>query len=407
MKKNNLTKIVIIGIGIVIIGLTIRVEAAGIGNLSILPAFPDLNVKYSDVWLIYNLDKGESKRDAVRIKNYTGQDVEIKIYPVDAGITPDGAFALNNEDSERIGIGKWIEIEDYKLVIPNNTEWLVYFTISIPEDAEVGDHMGGIVMENLERQKAGKEGTLSIVTRVGVRVYQTVPGEIVKKLELTGFQFTIHNKPLTEKSTTWEKIKHILGVHKYGQFNIALKNTGNVHLNPKATIKMRDIFGGHIVTMENVALGTIFPGKSTLLPRRWENPSWFNIVRANILINYGDNQTIEKNIFFLIIPWSLIFLLVVLIILFFFGKLLWRLWLAKAKLTMESHIVKKNQTIMDIAKKYNVSWKKLARINNLKPPYTLKQRETIFIPQKGDKNIRNFAEIIFSLLKKLRKLIKR
>ena len=363
-------------------GGVMKVKAAGIGGLSILPAFPDLDVKYSDIWFIYNLDKGESKQDAVRIKNRTGEDVEIKIYPVDAGTTPDGAFALDNEGDERLGIGGWIEMESYKLVIPNDTEQLIYFTISIPQDAEVGDHMGGIIVENLERQKGGREGALTIITRVGVRVYETVPGEIVKKIELTGFDFTIHNKRLTDKSTTWEKIKHILGLHKYGQFNIALKNIGNVHLNPLATIEIRDIFGGHMATLENIALGTTFPAKSTLLPRRWENPSAFNFVRASLLINYGDNQTIEKNISFFVIPWPLIFSFVVLIILFFLGRLLWHLWLTKAKLTMESHTVEKKQTIMDIAKKYSVSWKKLARINRLKPPYILKKGDTLFIPKK-------------------------
>jgi nucleoid-associated protein YgaU len=366
-------------------GSAAKTNGAGIGGLIITPANPDPNVKYSDIWFVYNLDKGESKKDAVKIKNNTGKDVEIKIYPVDAGLTPDGAFALNNEGDEKIGVGKWIkmeDIEDYKLTIPDKAERLVYFTISIPQDAETGDHMGGIIIENLERQKGGKEGNISIVTRVGVRVYETVPGELIKKIELTGFEFAIHNKPLTDKSTTWEKIKHILGIHKYGEFNIGLKNTGNVHLDPIATIEIRDIFGGHIDTLENFALGSTFPGRSTLLPRRWENPSWFNFAKAHLLIKYGDNQTIEKNISFFIVPWPLIFLIVVLIILFFLCRLLWRLWLAKAKLKMETYIVKKNQTIMDIAEKYGVSWKKLARINNLKPPYTLKQEEIIFIPKK-------------------------
>jgi nucleoid-associated protein YgaU len=104
--------------------------------------------------------------------------------------------------------------------------------------------------------------------------------------------------------------------------------------------------------------------------------------QPHLLIKYGENQTIEKNISFFIIPWPLIFLIVVLIILFFLCRLLWRLWLAKAKLKMETYIVKKNQTIMDIAEKYGVSWKKLARINNLKPPYALKERETLFVPKK-------------------------
>lgn len=361
--------------------VAINIEAAGVGGLSVLPAFPDPNVKYSDIWFVYNLDKGESKKDAVRIRNYTGEDVEIKIYPVDAGLTPDGAFASNNEGDERLGVGKWIEIEDYKLTIPNNTEWFVYFTITIPKDAEVGDHMGTIIIENLTRQKA-QEGAVTIVTRAGVRVYETVPGELIKRIELTGFGFTTQNKPLTEKSTTLEKIKHILGLHKYGEFSIALKNTGNVHLDPIAIIGMRDIFGGHIAAMENVSLGSIFPGKSTLLPRRWENPPAFNFVKANLLINYGDNQTIEKNISFFIIPWPLIFLIVVLIILYLLIRLLWRLKLAKDKLNMESYTVKQKQTIMDIAEKYNVSWKKLARINNLKPPYSLKRGETLFIPKK-------------------------
>ncbi len=49
---------------------------------------------------------------------------------------------------------------------------------------------------------------------------------------------------------------------------------------------------------------------------------------------------------------------------------------------MTPYKVTGQETLTEIADKFQVNWKKLSWINNLKPPYILKAGETLFIPKK-------------------------
>jgi LysM repeat protein len=47
-------------------------------------------------------------------------------------------------------------------------------------------------------------------------------------------------------------------------------------------------------------------------------------------------------------------------------------------------------TLTSLAKKHGVSWKKLARVNNIKAPYSLTSGEQILVPvKKANKNDKN------------------
>ncbi|MBZ9578746.1 LysM peptidoglycan-binding domain-containing protein, partial [Patescibacteria group bacterium] len=258
---------------------------------------------------------------------------------------------------------------------------IIPFTLTIPENASVGDHLGAVIAEKGELKPSGQPG-LSIKTRVGIRVWNTVSGEIVKNLQISNVTWEVKNKKLTPKATTAEKIKTALGLNKEGFITLELKNEGNVHLMPMAEIEITDIFGGWVATLDNISLGTSALNQTTTVPVKWTNPSSFGWLTANITILYGDDQSVTAKKSFLIIPWTILFILILLIIVFVFGKLFWRLYYAKSKLNMTPYKITRKTTLTEIADKFNVGWKKLARINNLKPPYTLKKGEILFIPKK-------------------------
>jgi LysM repeat protein len=49
------------------------------------------------------------------------------------------------------------------------------------------------------------------------------------------------------------------------------------------------------------------------------------------------------------------------------------------------HKVKAGETIMDLAEKYGMTWKGLAKLNNLKAPYDLKVGSIVLIPKPQQK----------------------
>ena len=174
-------------------------------------------------------------------------------------------------------------------------------------------------------------------------------------------------------------------MNKEGAVILELKNEGNVHLEPKANIEITDIFNNYVASLENVSLKISPPrGGITLIPVIWKNPSLFGRFTAHVTVLFGNDQSATHKISFWMFPWAIPISVAILIIILIFGKLFWRLHYAKTKLKMIPYKMTKKENLIEIADRLNVSWKKLARINNLKSPYTLKRGETLFIPQKKE-----------------------
>ncbi len=242
------------------------IEGMGVG---LFPANPDPNIPYSQAWLIYNLVPGESKRDAFIIVNKGNESVELKLYPVDATLTKDGAFALLSEEAPRKGVGSWVKLDVDKVKLAPGEQKKIGFVFSVPKDAEVGDHMGGIVAEKINQNQ--NEGAIKVKTRIGLRIYETVPGELKRELQVGDFKVEYMEKTKQFPS----RLKLV--------FN--LSNTGNVHLNPMATVELIDNFGRGVVKTRQVSLGTIFPGKQTTVPVMLEDIPWWGsfVVKAKVM----------------------------------------------------------------------------------------------------------------------------
>ena len=215
-----------------------RVQAVTTDTIGVLPAYPDPNVQYSDSWLIYKLNLGEVKEDGVQIINNKDETVVVKVYAVDATTTSDGAFALLPEDAAVTDVGGWVRLAAGEIEIPAKSKKLVPFQISIPKNADVGDHMGGIVIQEVQADDQLQGTGVKIITRVGVRIYETVPGEVSKTYELTRFDWRM--APSGQKNF----VKDLLDLNKKTAFYIGIKNEGNVKLTPLATITLKNMFGG-------------------------------------------------------------------------------------------------------------------------------------------------------------------
>ena len=176
--KNSFLLIILMAAFSLIAPLVAR--AVNTNTVGILPANPDPNVQFSNAWFIYNLDLGQEKADGIRVINNKNETVVVRLYPVDAAATSDGSFALMPEDADRTGVGNWVKLAVNEIEIPPQTEKTVPFTFSVPQNADVGDHMGGIVMQEIETGNNLTGTGVKIITRVGVRIYETVPGEVKK-----------------------------------------------------------------------------------------------------------------------------------------------------------------------------------------------------------------------------------
>lgn len=357
-------------------------------QMGILPAHPDPNVKWSDVWFVYTLKPGESKSDEVRVINNTDEVLKAKVYPVDATTTPDGAFALFGEKDEQKEIGKWVKLAKYEVEIPPKTTEIIPFTLTLPmENLDVGEHIGGIVLEKGQPESQKIKGTtLNIITRVGVRMYITIPGKIIKDLKITNLEWSLTSRFHTLKEVIWlDRLWDFLGFNKDVNFRIYFENKGNVHLDPTGNFYIKNILGRtKEIRVDN--LGTVFPKKTSSAPFKWEKAPFFGrfALKADVTYDKEKPQATYKMVFWLI-PYRLLFVLSVLLGLIIIIRLTMLLILAKAKKKMVVYRVEPSDSLATIAEKYNLSWRKIAKINKLKPPYHLKEGQEIYLPIKKKK----------------------
>jgi len=251
-------------------------QAASLGGLGIFPANPDPSVDLSGSWFIYNLVPGEEKQDVVNIQNTSEETLSAKVYAVDATTTSDGAFALLNEGDSKTDMGAWVDLPISEITLAPGESRQVPFTVNIPSGASVGSHLGGIVLHNL-KTKEGKG--VDIVTRVGVRIYETVPGNLVRLLDLTDLSWKLLD----------DKVNLV--------FN--LENKGNVHLDLMGKITYVNALTGKVVSEEDADLRTVLPGKPTRVPFVWQKSPLAGSYVARISIDYGnETEVIEREIRF-------------------------------------------------------------------------------------------------------------
>lgn len=366
----------------------IALSTGGIGGY---PAHPDPNIKYSESWFIYSLDLGESKEDAISVFNNTDEEVSLKLYAVDSIPSNQGNFALEKEDEPRDGIGAWIKLSEEYLTLQPHESREIPFVITIPANADVGEHAGGIILQKAQKGVIETPMGASMVTRIGIRVYETVPGGIVKDVELV--DFNIERKISDSKKP-------------YYEITLVARNKGNISLTSLASIEITgwgktqyftrskfkdgividftdfvDFFKGEKLEKE----WQLLRGQKVITRWEWPAPVFgrYNI-QATLRYDGTDGpQTVKSRIITVsVYPTKLIISILAILLLIVLLIILRKFGLGRKKWV--KYVVKKEDQLVDLAEAYGVNWKKLAKANKLKKPI-LKEGQVIIVPSKKKK----------------------
>jgi LysM repeat protein len=352
-------------------------QAVNTGTVGILPAYPDTNIPFSNSWFIYNLGLGQAKRDAVRVLNNRAETIVVKLYAVDATTTTDGSFAPLGEQDAKQDLGSWIKLGANEVEVPPNSEKLVPFEVSIPKNADVGDHIGAVVLQELETG-ANLEGTgTKIITRVAVRMYETVPGTIRKDFDITRLDWRMD--PTGHKNF----LKDFLDINNQTAFLIGLKNNGNVKLTPRVTVDVKNMFGRTVAHLADQEVGTLFPNRENRDGMiTWSGMPLIGRYTAKATVSFVEGGTDEKTqeISFWVFPYRIAFLLVLLFVLEVLMRLIWKYRLEVSKEKMPIYEAKTGDTLLTLASRFQLSWKKLAKTNEIKKPYHINAGEKLFVP---------------------------
>lgn len=323
-------------------------------------------------WFIFNLGPGESAEDYVEVFNYTEESQRLLIHAYDSEPSNIGAFALTGSNNIQTGIGKWVKVEQEEIEIPAGESRAVKFTITIPQDANVGEHSGAITAQTTQYKAIVGFTGAAIGTRVGARIYNTVPGDIVKKIKITDFSIN-ENKEKKEYEIV-----------------VTAKNEGNVSVSPLARLHIE---GWGLETQKKIFHTTVFDREWQLLRNAevitywtWPVP-YFGRYAFSVTLDYeakeGEAAREEAGkIVITIIPWRDVYILlgifaVVALLLTFL--IVYRKKKYSGK-TWDEYTVLETDNVMSLAQKCRVPWKVLVKVNKIKKPYFLQAGQDILVP---------------------------
>ena len=349
-------------------------SSGGIGGL---PANPDPAIRLSNSWFIYNLDAGESKSDALLLKNSSDEIKSVLVYAVDSIPSNQGGFALAAIDAPKEGVGIWVDLPSQEVTLqPDEDRWLP-FTITIPENVDVGEYSGGIIIQNIAADLVAGEGPISasVVTRVGIRIYETVPGDIVRDIDLVDFRVELNEEE----------------ADSYYAVTLTVQNNSNISLEPTASLNITGWGKTQYLPQSEEARGLVIDlngltdffegeqlsGKWQVLRGqradkhwRWTQPK-FGTYNFQATVTYegddGDEQLITDVVTVTVIPWDilLIFGSIAGFLLFF----VLMLHAIHSTRSWKTYTVQEGDQLATIAQRGGISWKKLAKVNKLKDPF--------------------------------------
>lgn len=246
---------------------TLAVEYGGIGGR---PANPRADNPRTESIFVYTSNPGQTESDGIKVINNTADQKTLLVYAVDSVNSTGGNFACAQAVEEKTDLGAWINLDKQEVVLESMTNEVIPFKISIPENASVGEHNACIVVQE---KKAASEGSgVQLSFRTGLRVALLIPGEIVRKLEITGYSVSKKNKDI---------------------FILApkVKNLGNVSIDAIVKTKTDYFFGKNI--QNNGGQYPILRGQVSDWNFELAHPYWGGLYKSTLSVSYDESLTAQ------------------------------------------------------------------------------------------------------------------
>ena len=194
-------------------------SGAGAVQSSALGAYPTGTLGSHTPWFQYQLAPGQAVTGSVTVDNRLATSQDVLLYPVDASPNGDGGFGMMPQSARATDTGSWIQLSKTTLDLPPLSQQLVSFHLVVPAHTSVGPHYAGIIIQPAPPHNPTISGaSIKVISRLGVRLYLTVPGRIHPGLTIGTLDTTPDHHHLTLATT--------------------LRNTGNTLLTPTGELKL-------------------------------------------------------------------------------------------------------------------------------------------------------------------------
>jgi hypothetical protein len=144
-------------------------------------------------WVEQSLDPGDAAVEHLAVHNFSDREVAFRLTAADGFFNENGRFNILPSDQNSVAAGTWIDLPETVTVGPAATA-VVPFTITVPDEAEPGDHAAGVAA-SIMSTSTGDGATVGVESRVGFRVMTRVTGDLKPSAEIAAIT--------TDYRTSW------------------------------------------------------------------------------------------------------------------------------------------------------------------------------------------------------------
>lgn len=203
----------------------------------------DANGEDGRAWVEWEADPGQSRSEHLAVTNHGDDAVRFRLSAADGYFTDTGRFNMLPADQESVAAGTWVDLPASVSVAAGATE-IVPFTVTVPADAEPGDHAAGVAA-SVHSTGGGEVG---VESRVGFRVMTRVTGELAPSASLAASgSYAGSVNPFEAGDVT---------------VVYTLENTGNTRLSTRPEITLAGPFGLGERTLRGDEIAEIAPGET-------------------------------------------------------------------------------------------------------------------------------------------------
>lgn len=247
--------------GAAMLSLATGVASAASGSMvGLRPAAEDQS------WITVRAAAGRVVPAEALLVNHTDEPQTVTVGSADAVTTAEGVFTLAGEGAPREGVGAWIAIRRGSLTLAPGERRALGFTVRVPDDAEPGDHAGGVVVTSgsRARMRSGQGLAVRVVERIGLRVYVTVAGERDSAVAIDG---------LRARAVGGDRVQQLAGLQGGVDVDFTVRNSGNVQ-HERLTGEVEILDGDDVAAAAPVDLGTMLPGAERPVSVSLDLPGW-------------------------------------------------------------------------------------------------------------------------------------
>jgi hypothetical protein len=187
---------------------------------------------------------GERRTFEVQIGDESGVPLAARTYAADVYTIINGGFGGRLRDEAQSGMTTWLDYPTEIIPLHPGERVRRSFTVQVPKDAEPGEHIASLVLENDAPIRGTGSVALDQVVRQAVAVVVTVPGRRLPVLEIGAASHQV--------------------VAGNSVVSIAVANTGNIRLKPAIGFTLIDATGA-VVSRAHLQMETFYSWTATTI----------------------------------------------------------------------------------------------------------------------------------------------